>query len=524
MLNTSLGQCPYADWEKSARSSCIPLERFHCLKDEFERNGWICIDPIWIESGRCPVFNSGAKKLDSIRCNGDDCPLKSYRSNEIYIKKACQWHYPSSGKKNETEKSSSPGTDVGEASHLGLYIAIGVAIPLILVLVAGIVFLIKRNKQSTNKQDDEESGAILPLMGTPVDTIPAALNCLDTNRFVVLKGISGSGKTYVAKNIAESIEGKNRLQTKWVNDTDEIKHLSFKSKKMMLILDDIFYELQPKAEVNTTISIVNDLISTVRNSKDLYVIVTVPSYVLNKHSESLNEDDFLNSIVDLDTLSKAEREDILNHHLKKNCIKDEENALSGELYMRNRVKSTIVDTAKCDLIGYPSCIAWICKARKQFDLNLANTFLSCPITRIKSEIHRLRDSDKLQERKMFFSLAVMALCGGTLNVENIDERMIQCLATILFPKDEVTEFYLKKDDHSLSSLETKYIRKEADGNYRFQLNIVRKLVFVIVFENNTETITEFKEYVSENLWKRLTVQREKFPKDLSQHSTFFVKV
>ncbi|XP_062594039.1 uncharacterized protein LOC134255521 isoform X2 [Saccostrea cucullata] len=125
---------------------CSPSENFHCLQDEFGRIGWLCTEPIWVEKGRCPVYNSGAKKLDTISCNTTNCPLENYRSNYLYIKNGCRFNI------EETEKTriinSTVSTDTSDSQTVQFeYFAI-IPVALILFLTAILLILYIRRRRT----------------------------------------------------------------------------------------------------------------------------------------------------------------------------------------------------------------------------------------------------------------------------------------------------------------------------------------------------------------------------------------
>lgn len=41
-------------------------------------------------TGHCPIYNTGAKKMDSNKCSGTHCPREQYTSDNVY---KCKYVY-----------------------------------------------------------------------------------------------------------------------------------------------------------------------------------------------------------------------------------------------------------------------------------------------------------------------------------------------------------------------------------------------------------------------------------------------
>uniref|UniRef100_K1QV68 Uncharacterized protein n=1 Tax=Magallana gigas TaxID=29159 RepID=K1QV68_MAGGI len=60
---------------------------YHCIQNERNRSGEICIQPVWVQPNYCPEYNTGANTLDTVPCNESitgSCPHALFLSNEVY--------------------------------------------------------------------------------------------------------------------------------------------------------------------------------------------------------------------------------------------------------------------------------------------------------------------------------------------------------------------------------------------------------------------------------------------------------
>lgn len=48
--------CLYEDWMFEVRIYCFNFEYFYCLKDDYERIVWLCVELIWVNKGIFSLF------------------------------------------------------------------------------------------------------------------------------------------------------------------------------------------------------------------------------------------------------------------------------------------------------------------------------------------------------------------------------------------------------------------------------------------------------------------------------------
>lgn len=176
MYNHITGSCPYQNWTAVARKRCPNPDNFHCLKDEYGRIGWVCREPIWVEKGRCPVFNVGAKKLDTTSCLQTRCPPYNYRSNDINVEYPCRYLM-------ETESTTTFTSTATETNNIGVIAALTVlTLVIIVVFVVGIMFYKCRRRQRSKNNGKHQEEFNTDLIQ---DTATEKLNAVkEPNRFV----------------------------------------------------------------------------------------------------------------------------------------------------------------------------------------------------------------------------------------------------------------------------------------------------------------------------------------------------
>uniref|UniRef100_K1QIK5 Novel STAND NTPase 3 domain-containing protein n=1 Tax=Magallana gigas TaxID=29159 RepID=K1QIK5_MAGGI len=182
MFNVIKESCPYQNWTSVAKEQCPNPVNFHCLKDEFGRIVWLCSEPIWVEKDRCPVFNVVAKTMDTTSCLQTRCPPYNYRSNDIDVEYACRFLMdkessttPFTTKATETSKNSTgrrqPSKNNGKQEEESLD-------------------LMQDTTKETARKEEE-----------PACLFDRAKRLLIQNKMVVITGVPGSGKTFLAKSL-----------------------------------------------------------------------------------------------------------------------------------------------------------------------------------------------------------------------------------------------------------------------------------------------------------------------------------
>nr|XP_022300196.1 uncharacterized protein LOC111108526 [Crassostrea virginica] len=142
-------RCPetFRDWSDRARAKCTKSDQYHCVEDEFVRTVEVCVQSIWIEPGHCPVYNTNAKKMDSKKCFGSNCPLEVYSSDDVYKYDSCQ---PSSLSTTLSTKQTIRDTIPPTTSSNGAVIAvpvIGILFVIVLSVVGVILWKRKEEKE-----------------------------------------------------------------------------------------------------------------------------------------------------------------------------------------------------------------------------------------------------------------------------------------------------------------------------------------------------------------------------------------
>ena len=150
-----------------------------------------------------------------------------------------------------------------------------------------------------------------------------AKNYLEEKNRVVITGVQGTGKTYLAESLVSDMEEKRRkLKKMWISSFSQL--LEEKSKPTrnvdLYFLDDLFYEVQLDSEFHETLTIVNDFMT---NIAEKCIIITVPSYIWRTHFALFSKAWLDDAHIDLNERDNCEKRYIMTQLMSQHYIHPE---------------------------------------------------------------------------------------------------------------------------------------------------------------------------------------------------------
>lgn len=108
----------------------------------------------------------------------------------------------------------------------------------------------------------------------PTNSFDQAKHVLTQEKMVVITGVQGSGKTFLARSLVNDL--KKDVIMKYIVFIISLNHLYWgpSEKTDIYILDDIFYELQLYEKFQVTLSALKEFLDRVGY---IYLIITIPS-------------------------------------------------------------------------------------------------------------------------------------------------------------------------------------------------------------------------------------------------------
>lgn len=253
-------------------------------------------------------------------------------------------------------------------------------------------YLDRRQPQRNNFKRDEESIDLMQQTATetskqvqrPRDMFDKAKNFLNKKRMVVITGVQGSGKTFLAKSLANDLQEDGKIINRSTICSINELQWGTSEKKDIYIIDEIFYELQLYEKIKETLIALNDFLSIVGKTH-CTCIITIPSFTWKYHIEEFDAS-FYNVHVDLDERGDSEKFMILQSLKAKydvSCIQTKK-----LIELENDLLVTSLDC-----IGFPAFVSWM---YKQQSVEKMKKCLNRPLQMMSEEISSMKTAETVE--------------------------------------------------------------------------------------------------------------------------------
>lgn len=237
------------------------------------------------------------------------------------------------------------------------------------------------------------------------------------------------------------------------------------------IIDDIFYELQLYEKFKETLEALNEFRKSAEKTP---LIITIPSYTWKCYEDEF-ESKFYNVKVDLGDRKEDEKLTILESIRAQYDVSKKQTKKLIELQ-----NDLLVTSHAC--IGFPAFVSWM---YKQPSIEKIEKCLSYPLQLMSDEISSIKKGKTVDERGKFLVLSYMCLKDGRININLVDKKLLDSLKERYAPefRDEDVSKYCRV-------LVGYYLLTDGNGCFEFDLNVMKKIVFVSLANDCTALVKE----------------------------------
>ncbi|XP_055998128.1 uncharacterized protein LOC125667376 [Ostrea edulis] len=440
---------------------------YHCIVDERNRSGEICIQPVWVQTGYCPEYNTDANTVDTVPCDQSaGCPEDPFQSNEVYQYPVCI---------NKTYHGQPTAEEV-DAVYFPLPTAVGISVVVVvaIIFVIAIVCYIRRRQKPGRRQEEEVS--LLHRSEVPFFKTSAfhdAVHILQNGgKFLCFHGRWGSGKTTTAKQVYLSVTGRKPVVI------EDIAEFDVSSCADCVIVEDPFSK--HLSNVEDIMLKIKTLCSNIGNTKDNFAIFTMSdeewTEVINEIKKILLELGIgpLHDIcLNYDSLSPGDRNQILHsifgHYNPKQAFGKVENIASGnELYL-----------------GYAETYTLLSRCRIFQTKPGPLLFSNRPLLYLKMYLERKCKSSEEMERSEFVMLVFMSLNKRTINLNKSNTELNE-----LFMACDIS----LKNVQLSSIIPEEFVFREGEGVYVLQHDVIQRMVLVVFGTYHFEKLVRFSSW------------------------------
>ena len=337
---------------------------------------------------------------------------------------------------------------------------------------------------------------------------------LRTERFVVITGIQGAGKTFLAERLYEKCIDCEKV---WIRQLNQFPEQKVDQKgRISYFLDDLFYELQSEEEVKRVKKEIDTLYERTVVKGNGQIILIITSLIWRRHASLFDERKYQN-FIDLDQLCPEDCEDILKFHMRLSTIVPAENADSEDpscsiVTEYNEIRDVVMKDCTPDFkgfvadrgIGMASSIAFACQFQnRSYSKDVISRIIKTPLSWFHSYWKKMIDENWTGTTVM---LVLMAIQNVELDINRIDQM---CLTKInemkniqngeSFPSEELEQLEKKR-----------LIEKTDDDRYRFQVSTDKKVLLRAILQKHPE----LEEFCDQEMLRHRVYRQESLPVDI----------